>query len=74
MLKGPAYGKVDVYLDDVLNSTIDLYNVADLDPQIVLTLANVPLDIHRVKVVARGDKNGAASAPGVSWYALEVMR
>jgi hypothetical protein len=74
MLQGPEYGKADVYVDGVLNTTIDLYNAADLGPQVVLELQSLSLDIHRVKVIADGTKNADATDTKVSWYALEVMR
>ncbi len=74
MLKGPTFGIVDVYLDGVNVATIDLYAAQELDPLIVLTQEEVPLNIHRVKVICTGNKNDASSAAGASWFALEVMR
>ena len=74
MLQGPAFGKCDLYVDGVLVETIDLYNAANLGPQIVATLQSLPLDLHRVKVVCDATKNVSSSATNVSWYALEVMR
>jgi hypothetical protein len=74
MLKGPEFGKVDVYVDGVLLETVDLYNAADIGPQIVVTRQNMPLDIHRVQVNCNGTTNVAATGTAVSWYALEVMR
>jgi hypothetical protein len=74
MLKGPEFGQVDIYVDGVFLETIDLYNAADIGPQIVLTQTNMPLDIHRVQVLCDGTKNASASGAAVSWYALEVMR
>jgi hypothetical protein len=75
MLKGPEFGQVDVYVDGVLNTaTLDLYNATDIGPQIVLNLQDLPLDIHRVKVIADGTKNASATGTSVSWYALEMMR
>lgn len=75
MLKGPEFGQVDVYVDGVLNTAaLDLYNAADIGPQIVLTVQSLSLDFHRVKVIADGTKNPDATDTKVSWYALEVMR
>jgi hypothetical protein len=74
MLKGPGFGKVDIYIDGVFLETLDLYHATGLGPQIVLTEPNMPLDIHRVKVICDGTKNGSATGTNVSWYALEVMR
>jgi hypothetical protein len=74
MSQGPEFGKADVYLDGVLLTTVDCYNVADLGPQIVLTEQSISLDIHRVKVICDGTKNIAASATNITWWALQVMR
>jgi hypothetical protein len=75
LLKGPEYGQVTVYLDGVQQgATIDLYAAQDQGPQAVATVEAVPLGIHRVMVIASGNKNVAATAAGVSWYKLEVMR
>jgi|ERR1035437_356295 hypothetical protein len=74
MLKGPGFGKADIYIDGVLLETVDLYNATDIGPQRVVTQENIPLDIHRVQVVCDGTKNPAATGTAVSWYALEVMR
>jgi hypothetical protein len=67
LMKGPTFGTCDVYLDGVLQASPNMHSVTDDGPVIALSLANVSLDIHRVKVVAR-------AAAGVSWYKLEVMR
>jgi hypothetical protein len=74
MLKGPAMGQADVYVDGVFLVTLDLYAAEAMGPQIVLTNQSMPLDIHRVQVVCDGTKNEASSGTNVSWYALEVMR
>jgi hypothetical protein len=74
MLKGPGFGKADIYIDGVLLETVDLYNATDIGPQIVVTQQSLPLDIHRVQAVCDGTKNASASGTAVSWYALEVMR
>jgi hypothetical protein len=66
MLKGTAYGSVDVYLDDVFQAAADMHSGTDDGPQIALAITNVPLDIHRVKIVMTGD--------AASWAWLEVMR
>ena len=74
MLKGPGFGKCDLYVDGVLIQTIDLYHATDIGPQIVVTMQSLPLDIHRVQVISDGTKNVSATGTNVSWYALEVMR
>jgi hypothetical protein len=74
LLQGPEFGQVQVLLDTVLQQTIDLYAAEDSGPGIVLAMENVPLDFHRVKVIATGNKNAAATGTAVSWYSLEVMK
>ena len=74
MLKGPTYGNIDLYIDGVLQTTIDLYNATDIGPQIVATYQSMPLDIHRVQIDCDGTKNSSASGTSVGWYALEAMR
>ena len=75
MQMGPAYGIVQVLLDDAtVNASLDLYAEAALGPQLVLTQSQVPLDLHRVKVFVTGNKNAAATAAGASWCMLQVMR
>jgi len=75
LLKGPEFGLVNVLLDGVQIATnLDLYNAADVGPQMVFMNEAVPLDFHRVQVVATGNKNGAATAAGLSWAFLDVMR
>lgn len=74
MQQGPDCGKADVYLDDVLQSTVDLYAAAATGSVVALTAQSVPLDIHRVKVVCDGTKNGSSSGTRVRWYSLQVMR
>ena len=66
LMKGTAYGAVDVYVDDVLQASPDMHSATDDGPQIALALTDVPLDIHRVKIVI--------TAAAASWAWLEVMR
>lgn len=74
MLKGPAFGMVQVCLDTVLLETVDLYSAAALGPQSVYKLGEVPLDLHRVQVVMTGMQNEAASGSTAIWWGLQVMR
>lgn len=82
LLQGPEYGQCQVYLDGNLVATtdggavttVDCYAAVDIGPQVVCTQQNVSLDIHRVKVVALGTKNVAASGAAIGWYSLQVMR
>jgi hypothetical protein len=74
MPQGPEFGQAGLYIDGAMAETIDLYAATDKGPQIVATYQNLPLDIHRVKILCDGTKNAAATGAAVSWYALEVMR
>jgi hypothetical protein len=74
MLKGPGFGKADIYLDGALLQTVDCYAAANQGPQTVATQEGVPLDLHRVKAVVDGTMNAAATAPALSWTGLQVMR
>jgi hypothetical protein len=74
LLKGPAFGKADIYLDGSLLQTVDCYAPVNEGPQIVLTMEAMSLDFHRVKAVVDATKNAAATAPALSWVGLQVMR
>ena len=83
---GPAQGQVQVLLDGTaltsgqvegaapVNGMFDLYQPANGGPQLIVSLANVPLDLHRVKVIVLASKNAAATAAGVTFDHLQVMR
>lgn len=71
---GPEFGKADIYLDEVLLTTVDCYAVSDTGPIVVLSESNIPLDIHRVTVNVDGTKNSSASAANITWWGLQVMR
>jgi hypothetical protein len=74
MLKGPEFGQAQVLLDGKVLTTVDCYAAIDIGPQKVYENPKVSLDIHRVKVIPLGTKNAAATATGVSWCWLGVMR
>ncbi|QNI34539.1 hypothetical protein H7849_11950 [Alloacidobacterium dinghuense] len=77
LVNGPAMGKADVYLDDVLLTTVDCYAASpgiDAGVQIAVSQPNVSLDIHRVKVVVDATKNASSTGAAISWYGLQVMR
>ena len=73
LMQGPEWGECDVYVDGVLVQTLDCYAAADNGPIMLLT-QNLPLDIHRVKVICDGTKNASATGTNIGWYALQVMR
>lgn len=74
LLQGPEYGNVQILLDGSVVATVDCYSAAEAGPQVVWMRENISLDFHRVKAIALGTKNAAASAANVSWHSLEVMR
>jgi len=74
MLTGPAQGKAGVYIDGVLNTTVDCYAATAVAANVVLTVTNLSLDIHDVKVVVDATQNAASTAPAIGWYGLQVMR
>jgi hypothetical protein len=74
MLKGPAFGKTDIYVDGALLQTVDCYAAVNQGPQIVLSKAGISLDFHRVKAVVDATQNAGATAPALSWAGLQVMR
>lgn len=74
MNQGPSYGQIQIYLDGQDLGVVDLYSPQDLGPQIVLERGTVSLDLHRVKVVVLGSKNGASTSPAVTYSMLTVMR
>jgi hypothetical protein len=72
--RGPAFGKCQVNVDGVAQGApIDCYSAA-LGQFLALEVPNLPLDYHRVQVVCTAAKNASASAAGISWLRLQVMR
>ena len=72
--KGPAMGIMQVYLDGVLQGTIDLYAAALTSSAVLLTVQSVSLGSHRVKLMPTNTKNVSSSAFFVAADAIEVMR
>jgi hypothetical protein len=72
--KGPDMGIVQVFLDGVSQGTIDLYAAAATAAAVVLTVQNVVLGDHRIKLSPTNTKNGASANFYVSADAIEVMR
>jgi hypothetical protein len=73
MQSGPAQGKADVYVDGVLNTTIDCYAAA-ASIAVALTLTNLSLDIHDIKVIVDAAQNALSTGAAIGWYGLQVMR
>lgn len=74
MLKGPAFGIVQIYVDGELLESVDLYAAAATGPVAVVCQTAMPLDIHRVQVVVTNTKNAGSTAPAATWWGLQVMR
>jgi hypothetical protein len=74
LITGPAQGKCDLYIDGVLNSTIDCYAASAAAAASVITVENLSLDIHDVQIVVDDTKNAASTDYKIGWYALQVMR
>src|SRR5581483_3661057 len=72
--KAPYMGICNVFLDGVFQSAVDLYAAAATASAPVLTVQNVPFNIHRVKLQATNTANGSASAKVICADAIEVMR
>jgi hypothetical protein len=72
--KGPDMGIVQVFLDGVSQGAVDLFAAAAAPSAVVLTLQNVSLGQHRVKLQATNTKNAASSAFNIAADAIEVMR
>jgi hypothetical protein len=70
---GPGLGKLGLYLDGALLTTLDLYAAADTAAQAVFTKLDVPLGLHVVQLSATNTKNASATGQVIVADALEVM-
>ncbi len=71
---GPDSGKADVFIDDVLQETVDCF-FAECPLVYQFTFIKTGLDpkrTHTIKVVVRGDKNPASSGTKIRHIAFEV--
>jgi hypothetical protein len=71
--KSSDAGQVQVFLDEVLLSTVDLYSASVVNSAIVLTQQNVSFGRHRVRLFTAGTKNSSSSGFNVNADAIEVM-
>lgn len=74
LVTGPAQGQCDLYIDGILNSTIDCYAAGSAAATNVFTLEDLALDIHDIKIVVDATKNGSSSGNAIGWYGLQGMR
>lgn len=68
--KGPTFGKMDVYLDGVLDDTVDLYNATSVFQATTYSWTGT-YDAHSVRVVVRSDKNGSSTGYRVDIDGIE---
>lgn len=54
-------GKADVYIDGVLDATIDQYSATTLRQQVVYEKRGLPPGPHTIKIQVRSDKNASSS-------------
>lgn len=71
---GPDMGKLNVFVDGVNTTQIDLYSASRVASAPVYTNANLPLGEHRIGLGAAGTKNASSTGFIVCADALEVMR
>jgi hypothetical protein len=74
LVTGPAQGKCDIYIDNVLNTTVDCYSASSAAAAVVLTVESLSLNIHDIQVVVDAAKNASSSGTAIGWYGLQVMR
>ena len=70
--KGPAYGKLKLTLDGVVQPTVDLYAAAVAYQQKVYIKSGLANAAHTLKLEWTGTKNAAATATTVDLDALDV--
>lgn len=59
-IAGPDHGKADVYVDGVLEKTVDCY-ATQWHPQILYSPVGLGSGSHTIKIITRSDKNPASS-------------
>jgi fibronectin type 3 domain-containing protein len=72
--KDSNYGKAEVYIDDVLMTTVDLYSASSSYQNIVwITTPPLTLGIHKLTIKNTGTKNPLSSGTYINVDAIEVM-
>lgn len=69
-----ALGIANVYLDDVLVSTVDQYSAVPFLQQELYAVENLTLGTHEIRVVVTGERNPASLADWVLVDAFDVIR
>lgn len=72
---GPGLGIAEILLDGDSQGSVDQYSAApDYTGVLLMTITDVPLGMHTLRMRVTGTKNGASSGYGCIFYALKVMR
>jgi VCBS repeat-containing protein len=69
--RGPAYGKAEIYIDNVLYRTVDLYR-ASQQWQYRVAITGLPYGRHNVRIRVLGTSNPASSGTGVVVDYIEI--
>lgn len=60
-VKGSDHGKADVYIDGVLDRTVDLYQETRSVQSLIYSNTELSSGVHTIKIVVRSDRNPSAS-------------
>lgn len=69
--KNNGQGKADVYIDGVLDATVDLYSASSTASTAVFSKSGLSNASHTIRVVVRGDKNASSGNYYVTVDAFE---
>jgi alpha-L-fucosidase len=69
----PQHGKVNVYIDNVLDKTVDLYTQTWAANTVLYAKRGLTSGPHTLKIVARSDRNAASGNNYVEVDALEAL-
>ncbi len=70
--KGPAYGEADIYVDDVIVDTVDLYSPSTAWKVPIYSDDTLSDTTHTIAVECTGDKNPGSSGTAVNLDALDI--
>ncbi|MDP4181382.1 MAG: carbohydrate binding domain-containing protein [Bacillota bacterium] len=71
---GTGYGKVDIYIDDILKDTVDLYRPSNGYQNMVwINTPPLPKGIHKITIKNSGTKNSLSSGTAIILDALEII-
>jgi hypothetical protein len=58
---GPDQGEAEIYIDTVLQETVDLYTAGEVTQHIIYAKNGLTVAAHTIKVVVKGTKNASSS-------------